>query len=229
VEAETDTGMTLGFDPVCGKATGTGTPFVHTESGIRFSFCSAACRVQFMADPIPYMKMGGARTPRRAPPPRSGELLPDLDAWNEFATSAGLPKAPLGQAPALPKTAPAREPPGGLAGLLLPMRERHFAKRVSREMRKLHETVASRHPNLHGRDLYRRIVRTRMASDDTRADALLRQAEESFASWPTPRPLAYEDVVHMLVITEFRAVHGDTPWVREDLGAIVASNIPRDL
>lgn len=230
MEAETDTGTTLGFDPVCGKSTGNGTPFVHTEAGIRFSFCSAACRTRFMADPIPFMKMSGSRTPRgvRANP---AQLLPDLEAWDEFATSAGM-RGPAGTVAATPAPAPAlpqREAPGGLMGLLLPMRERHFARRVSKEMLKLHDVVAQRHPELRGRALYRRIARTRLASDDARADAVVRQAEESFATWPSARALTYADVVHMIVIVEFRALHGGSSWIRGDLGSIIASTIPRDL
>jgi YHS domain-containing protein len=115
-----------------------------------------------------------------------------------------------------------------LAGLF-PWRERRFARRVSRELLKLYRIVAAGHPGLHGRDLYRKIVIARTRADPEAAEALIDQAEESFAAWPVPRALTFCDVVHLIAVSEFLRSHGNSPWIHVNVGHEVASQIPHNL
>ena len=112
---------------------------------------------------------------------------------------------------------------------LLAWREQRFAARVSRDLLRLHSVVSSRHPELKGRDLYRRILADRMGDDATGIEAILQGAELTFAQWPVARELKFVDVVHYLAASEFLATHPGSRWIHADMKQIVASRIPRDL
>jgi hypothetical protein len=151
--------------------------------------------------------------------------VPVADFVAGTATFAGTPqRAP----PTLSSMLPAR---GGFDRLLnlFPWRERRFARRVSRELLKLYRTVAAGHPGLKGRDLYRKIVALRLHGDPASAEALIDQAEESFAAWPVARAVKFCDVVHFIVVSEFLASRGSSPWIHVNIGSEVASQIPHDL
>jgi hypothetical protein len=111
----------------------------------------------------------------------------------------------------------------------LPFRERRFARRIGRELLKLYWFVSASHPDLRGRDLYRTIVISRAQVDTESAEALLEQAEESFAAWPTRRALKFRDVVHFIAVSEFLATHGNSSWIRTNMRREVASQIPARL
>jgi hypothetical protein len=111
----------------------------------------------------------------------------------------------------------------------LPCRERRFARRIGRELLKLYWFVSASHPDLRGRGLYRTIVISRTRVDPESAEALLEQAEESFAAWPTRRALKFRDVVHFIAVSEFLATHSDSSWIRTNMGREVASQIPARL
>jgi len=112
---------------------------------------------------------------------------------------------------------------------LLPWRERRFARRIGRELLKLYRIVSASHPDLRGRRLYRTIVISHTRVDPESAEALLDQAEESFAAWPTQRALKFRDVVHFIAVSEFLATHGNSSWIHSDIGREVASVIPPSL
>jgi len=130
-------------------------------------------------------------------------------------------------------------PAGGLSGArwrdfvtsLLPWAEQRFAKRVSNELLELYRTVSAKNACLRGRDLYRAIVMARERDDPKSADALLDRAEESYATWPTPRAVMFSDVVHYIAVSEFLAshAHGDAPWIKTDMRREVESRIPDNL
>jgi hypothetical protein len=111
----------------------------------------------------------------------------------------------------------------------LPFRERRFARRIGRELLKLYWIVSASHPNLSGRGLYRTIVISRTRVDSESAEALLDQAEESFAAWPTRRTLKFRDVVHFIAVSEFLASHDNVSWIQSNIGREVASQIPANL
>ena len=69
----------------------------------------------------------------------------------------------------------------------------------------------------------------RTGNDTVTADAILRIAEESFATWPVSRDLNFRDVVHYLAVSEFLASHPDSRWVHTDMRRIVQSSIPHEL
>ena len=117
----------------------------------------------------------------------------------------------------------------GLLAGLAPWRERRFARCVARELVELYRTVSVRHPRLRGRDLYREIVIARKRIDPESANALLDEAEESYATWPTVRTLTFCDVVQFIAVSEFLASHGDTAWIQADMRREVRSEIPRNL
>lgn len=111
----------------------------------------------------------------------------------------------------------------------LPCRERRFARRIGRELLKLYWIVSACDPNLRGRGLYRTIVISRTRVDSESAEALLDQAEESFAAWPTRRTLKFRDVVHFIAVSEFLASHSNSSWIHADMRREVASQIPANL
>jgi YHS domain-containing protein len=115
-----------------------------------------------------------------------------------------------------------------MAGLF-PWREKRFAKRISRDLLHLYGVVSSSHPDLKGRDLYRKIIVMHNRTDADAAEILLDQAEESFAAWPTRRKLKFVDVVHFVAVSEFLASHGNSPWIYANMGQEVAYHIPDDL
>jgi hypothetical protein len=116
-----------------------------------------------------------------------------------------------------------------VAGVLFAWRERRFVSSVCREMLRLHAETASRHPELRGRPLYHRIVAARNGGSKLLADAILDRAGQSFAEWPTSRPLNYRDVVHYVAVLEFVATKRSAHWIHADLKRLVSEAIPRAL
>jgi hypothetical protein len=114
---------------------------------------------------------------------------------------------------------------------LLPWAEQRFARRVSNELLDLYRTVSAKNARLRGRDLYRAIVMARERTGPKSAEALLDQAEESYATWPTSRALMFSDVVHYIAVSEFLAshAHGEAPWIKTDMRREVESRIPHNL
>lgn len=93
----------------------------------------------------------------------------------------------------------------------------------------LYWAVAAQHPDLKGRELYRQILRVHAGGDERAADRALGEAEQSFASWPAPRELAFRDVVNYLALSDFLVAHPEEHWTHSDLRRAVAARIPRDL
>jgi len=235
-------------DPVCGKLVGAVSPYRHVHGGAVFCFCSAQCRDQFVADPSRHVVFAGQRAP--APPtpfPEDASMIwyPPGTKVAEAGTRADtlptvqIPRTrisqtqtairfPAGDPATLAGRLPAKSWRNFLAGLF-PWRERRFAKRVSRELLNLYRTESARHRGLRGRDLYRKIVIARTRADPGSADALLDQAEESYAAWPTRRALMFRDVVHFLAVSEFLTSHRDTPWIQSNMKRAVESQIPNNL
>jgi YHS domain-containing protein len=112
---------------------------------------------------------------------------------------------------------------------LAALRERHSATVCCRELLKLYQSVAAEHPGQDRSALYRHVVMSRTGHDAAAADAVLRAAEESFASWPASRDLNFRDVVHYLAVSEFLAAHPESRWLHADMRRIVQSSIPREL
>jgi hypothetical protein len=110
---------------------------------------------------------------------------------------------------------------------LNPFQEQRFARRVAREVVRLRDAIAAAYPALQGRDLLRLVVVMRRKVDPHAAEKLLVEAEESFATWPTPRALTFGDVVHLIAFKEFHAEFGKTRWINANMGQIVAAELQR--
>jgi len=203
-------------DPVCGVAVSSESTFRATQGGLVYCFCSDTCRDRFLQDPVPYAMAVISRGLARADeaetvPPAPSELGGSLAPL----TRGGFPDGsrpfspPSGAAPARGVTQSA-------------FQEKHFAQRVATDLLELHHREARRDASMHGMELYRRLVMLRMGVDAFTADLLLEQARESFASWPTERPLRFHDVVHMVVIREFKEAHPGVAWFGTNVGQIVA-------
>jgi transposase len=115
--------------------------------------------------------------------------------------------------------------------LFVGWQERQHATRTSRELLKLHRSIAAQHPGMRKEELYRRIVSARLGGGSlAAADAILDRATESFATWPAERPLTFRDVVHYLAVSDYLASHSDiASWTQENLGRVVAKLVPEDL
>ena len=116
-----------------------------------------------------------------------------------------------------------------LASVLLAWRERRFTRGVCRDMLRLHAATTSRYPGLLGPELYHRIVAARNNGSQRVADAILERAGQSFAEWPTSRPLNFRDVVHYVAVLEFVAVNKSAHWIHADLKRVVSEAIPHAL
>jgi len=115
-----------------------------------------------------------------------------------------------------------------LVSSLLSWRESRYAAQTSRDLLKLYWIVAASHSGLSRREIYRKVVMARTGADAEAAEAVLRGAEHSFASWPTDRALTFSDVVHYLAVSEYLTF--DTRvGTRIDMGQLVAARIPPDL
>jgi YHS domain-containing protein len=238
------------IDPVCGTAVRLDSLYRRAHGGALFCFCSARCLDQFVLDPArfaPLAPAGGEKregATRIQPPAALRNAAPDtfptIGTFGEaaersptqtFGPMARWPGAPASLGAALvpvPGTLPGARWSDVLAGIF-PWRERRFARRVSRELLKLHRSISASHPELRGRDLYRTIVMARTRGDAESAEALIDQAEESFANWPVHRALRFGDVVHFIAVSEFLGVHGNSPWVHSNVGHEVSSEIPDNL
>lgn len=111
----------------------------------------------------------------------------------------------------------------------LAWRERRYARSCCRELLTLHRRVRATQPELVGGDLYRKVVAARIGGDLSAADAVVRYAEQSYATWPVERTLTFRDVVHYLAVSEFSALGGSAGWVHVGIKEVVAATIPHDL
>jgi hypothetical protein len=111
----------------------------------------------------------------------------------------------------------------------LAWRERNFAAARSREMLALYWTVASRHPDLTGLHLYRKIVAARSCGTAVNENAVLDCAEQSFTDWPVSRELKFRDVVHCIAVLEFLETHKDAHGIQANLRPVVNAIIPSGL
>jgi len=163
----------------------------------------------------------------------SGSSLDDT-YWDDKtqAPSSGVAGEPV--APRAAPVPPIEASPTWAQRLLGPLfvgwQEKHHAAKTSRELLKLREAIVAARPGLKKEDLYRQVVMARLRVTLAAADAVLDRATESFATWPTERPLTFRDIVHYLAVSEYLGSKGDiAAWTREDLGRVVASLVPEEL
>jgi len=117
----------------------------------------------------------------------------------------------------------------GILAAVAAWRERRYIGGVCRDMLRLHGDTASRHPGLIGLALYKRILASRHGCDEHLADAMLAGASQSFAEWPTSRPLNFRDVVHYVAVLDLLASNKGVRWLHSDLRRLVSEVIPKAL
>jgi hypothetical protein len=113
------------------------------------------------------------------------------------------------------------------ASLVSPRESRHVAA-IVRELLKFHWIVSASHPGLARRSLYQKVVMARNGVDEDEASAIVRRAEQSFATWPKERELTFADVVHYVAVSEY--LDGDNRLAtRINMGRWIAGRVPADL
>ena len=53
-----EAGLDKAVDPVCGMKVSRASPHQHEHTGITYFFCSASCKLKYVADPFKYQKAG---------------------------------------------------------------------------------------------------------------------------------------------------------------------------
>jgi|GEM_PF-1857262 len=242
------------IDPVCGRAVNLDSPYRTIRAGALFCFCSRPCCDRFQAEPSRYLiavtakVLQGDANPAAGPPPAlpladpprvpveeevpllpsTSQTLATLDPWTVPIDWLPTVRAQFIAGPATLRQGEGHVARRGLMRFFIPFRQRRFARRIARDMLELYgEEQPSATPSAR-RDRYREIVCNRLRIDVVKAESLLDQAEESFAQWPTARDITFRDVVHMVVIVEFRALYGERPWIRGNLSQEIAALVPRE-
>jgi hypothetical protein len=150
----------------------------------------------------------------------AADQFDDVVAEPQTGTGAAVQTAELSPLPV-----PARQ--RGWLERLNPFQEQHFARRVAREILDVRRQIEQARPGLADMEMLRLVVMLRCKVDPYGAHKLIREAEESFASWPTPRELSFGDVVHLIAIKEFRAEFGKAKWINANMGQIIATELLR--
>jgi hypothetical protein len=122
--------------------------------------------------------------------------------------------------------------PSGVRSLIAPLlswRERRFAAALCRELVRLHELAVAARPGLDRRAIYEKVVAAHTGADAKAAAAVVDAAEQSFASWPSGRPVNLRDVAHYLAVSEFLACHQGEHWIHANLKHVVDASISHDL
>jgi hypothetical protein len=113
------------------------------------------------------------------------------------------------------------------------MRERRQIRRFCDESLKLYRQVEAQMPQASQTERYARFIELRSGATPATVLTVMRRAEESFADWPTERPLNFQDVVQYLAVTDCLkidiAVAGVRSRIVDFVIDIVAHVIPRDL
>ena len=113
------------------------------------------------------------------------------------------------------------------------MRERRQIRHFCDESLKLYRQVEAQMPQASQTERYARFIELRSGANPATVQTVMRRAEESFADWPTERPLNFRDVVQYLAVTDCLkidiAVTGVRSRIVDFVIDIVGHAIPRDL
>jgi hypothetical protein len=133
-----------------------------------------------------------------------------------------------GQRPPAPLPSTARL--SALAVWLSPIRawrERRLAIACCQEVIEIHDRIARNKPWLRGRLLYMHVVAETCGGDFEMADRTLCAAEDSYAIWPTARPLAFSDVAHYMAVARCHEASADGSLVVSDIRPVVEALVGR--
>jgi len=122
--------------------------------------------------------------------------------------------------------------PGSLSfwrSIFLTIKERHFAKRITRRLLKSYAAVSVEKLDLSGKALYREVLLHTRQVEPSRVDQILRQAEESIDEWTAPgrSGLGFREVVHFFVM--LKHIEAGHKGAVVSFGEIVDTMIPAHL
>lgn len=217
-------------DPVCGKPVGWPSAHRHVHGGALFCFCSEACRARFAAHPSrqAFIALSGGLRSVKAQAERDAQWR-DTGAQG-FAPSAAMPLDD--SQPAVADSGLDGRPQtnaGASFGVWRTWRERRMATRCCRKLLSLYETLVADNPHLSGNRLYEGVVAAHNCCDASAARLALKEAAQSYASWPVERDLNFRDVVHYLAVREIFVADSTVPWAQADIKRIIDASIPKDL
>ena len=113
------------------------------------------------------------------------------------------------------------------------MRKRREIRHFCDESLNLYRQLEAQMPQASQTERYARFIELRSGVPAAVVPAVMRRAEESFADWPTERPLNFQDVVQYLAVTDCLKIDIAVAGVRSrivDFVIDIASHvIPRDL
>jgi hypothetical protein len=109
------------------------------------------------------------------------------------------------------------------------LRERNQARRSCIDTLKLYRDVAAEMPHASSYERYEQVVARRTGADPAGVARILRRAKESFASWPSERPLKFRHVAQYLAITEQLDADPGGGGLRTRVDVVVARLIPSDM
>ena len=114
-------------------------------------------------------------------------------------------------------------------GFLSAMREVHHVKRTCRECLQLYRRIEREKAGSTSEERYAYVVAGRTGTDIDGVKSIMRRVEESFATWPTERPVNFRDVVQYFAITDCLRETVSESGVRAEVSSVVAKLIPADL
>lgn len=115
--------------------------------------------------------------------------------------------------------------PFGLVRMARDWRNAMRAAWCCRRLRALYLETRALGEGLAGEELYARVVQEHLGCDENYARQVVEMAADSYARWPTPRPVSFRDVAHYLVVSTLAEGQG---YVDRRVGSAVNCRIPSD-
>jgi hypothetical protein len=84
---------------------------------------------------------------------------------------------------------------------VMALRWRYQIRRICSESLNLYRRMEREKPEAPNRERYARVLQERVGADPEKVQAIMRRAEESFATWPVERPLNFRDIVQYMAVT----------------------------
>jgi hypothetical protein len=113
------------------------------------------------------------------------------------------------------------------------LRERSQIRRICAESLEIYRRIEREMAGASNLERYARVIEEQSGADPNTVQAVIRRAEESFASWPVERPLNFRDVVQYMAVTgglkaDIAVTGVRSPFV-DLVFAIVTDMIPANL
>ena len=113
--------------------------------------------------------------------------------------------------------------------ILRAMKEKRFAKQAVKRLLKTRLATKAENPDLSARALYKEVLLRTRQVDESRADQILRQAEENMDEWTAPgrNELGFREVVHYFILSQYLAAghRGTVVSLRKIVDVMVPADI----